>query len=310
MSLFEKALRKFRERSAVTASAPTGAPAHQLIGPARAEAKRFSRARNASRGGSSPAPIDGAPLSVNFSLLRAAGLLPAEADVTRLAQQYRRISQRLIGAAIGRGGPRLGNGRLILVASAMPGEGKTFTAINLALSMSLEKDVHVLMVDADVTKRQISRLLGVDKARGLLDLLRDPELGVEQVVRLTSVPRLSILPAGALREDTSALFASPRMAQVANVLGHQDPCRIVLVDSPPLRQMTGAHMLARVAGHVLVVVRAEFTPQPTVLDALKLLEGHPGVSLVLDQSRRFATTAPDSCGCDTGQSITTNADLT
>ncbi|HUN25881.1 MAG TPA: AAA family ATPase [Steroidobacteraceae bacterium] len=279
MSLVEKALRKLQQSAAHAGALPSAVTRGSAV-----PARPLEVAQPAS-------PHGDAAIVVDFALLRAAGLLPPEGEEPRLAQQYRRIKRPLIAAAMGRGGARLPNGHLILVASAMPGEGKTFTALNLALSMSLEKDVHVLLVDADVAKPQISRLLGLDRSPGLLDVLRDPSLGIEQVIQLTDVPNLSVLPAGAPGADATELLASARMEQVARTLGEHDRYRIVLFDSPPLLHTTESHILAQVAGQVVVVVRAEFTPQPVLLDALKLLEGRPGVSLVLNQSIQSATTA-------------------
>src|SRR5690606_4713039 len=113
-----------------------------------------------------------------------------------LADQYRHIKRPLISNATGRGGERLERGQLIMMASAMPGEGKTFTSINLALSMALEKDLSVLLVDADVAKPHISRTFGVEQEPGLLDILKDESSRVESVILPTDVPNLCILPAG------------------------------------------------------------------------------------------------------------------
>lgn len=236
-------------------------------------------------------PSNGRLVEIDPAALQMAGLLPPAAEERQLGQQYRRIKRPLIANAIGRTGPRAWSGHLILIASAMPGEGKTFTALNLALSMSLEKDVHVVLVDADVAKPHISRVLGLEEAPGLLDVLRDETLDVEQLILPTSVLNLSILPAGTASAEATELLASARMEQVVQALGAQDPQRIVLFDSPPLLRTTESHVLTQVAGQIVVVVRAEFTPQPVLLDALKMLEGHKGVSLVLNQSTTSADTA-------------------
>ncbi|EQD33822.1 exopolysaccharide biosynthesis protein, partial [mine drainage metagenome] len=170
-------------------------------------------------------------------------------------------------------------------ASAMTGEGKSFTAINLALSLARDKDIRVLLVDADVAKPQLSHVLGLGDAPGLLDALREGERDVETLIHPTDVPTLSFLPAGrGSPEEATELLASGRMERLAAVLGEHDRARIVVFDSPPLLQTTESAALARVVGQVVVVVRAQSTPQPVLLDALKILEGHPSVSLVLNQS--------------------------
>lgn len=237
----------------------------------------------------SPACARGAIITVERGTLRSAGLMPAEQDAQLLTRQYRKIKRPLITAAIGREGPRLPRGYLIMIASAMAGEGKTFTAVNLAFSMAREKDVRVLLVDADVAKPQLSNLLGLGEARGLLDVLRQPDLDVESLIHPTDLPTLSVLSAGTAGDDATELLSSTSMDRLAQELGRNDSRRIVLLDSPPLLQTTESSALAHVAGQIVVVVRAEFTPQPVLIDALKTLEGHPALSLVLNQSMRSVT---------------------
>lgn len=222
------------------------------------------------------------------SVLRAAGLLPPQEDMDLLARQYRKIKRPLVAQATGRGVPRLPKGYLVMIASAMPGEGKSFTAMNIALSLAREKDLEVLLVDADVAKPQLSRVLGLADAPGLLDALRNVGSDVELLIRTTDVPALSFLPAGTGAHDATELLSSSRMERVTERLGQRSR-RIVIFDSPPLLQTTESAVLAHIAGQIVVVVRAESTPQPVLLDALKVLEEHPSVSLVLNQSIRSAS---------------------
>jgi protein-tyrosine kinase len=227
--------------------------------------------------------LAGRTVEISLAALRAAGLLAPEEEEAQMAQQYRRIKRPLIVNATGRGGARVPNGHVIMVASALAGEGKTFTTINLALSMSREKDVHVLLVDADVAKAHISRLFGVGEALGLLDVLRDGRIGVESVILPTDVPNLSVLPAGTRSHEPTELLASARMEEVMRALAQHDERRVALVDSPPLLLTTESHAIAQVAGQVVMVVRAAGTPQHAVLAALSYLGDHPMVSLVLNQ---------------------------
>ena len=273
MSVVEKAIRKLQEQTPSAGSAASAAagqaPAHEAV-PVQAK--------------------EGAPPSqqpaivVDRSVLRAAGILPPEPDASMLARQYRKIKRPLVAQAIGSGVPRAPKAYLIMIASAVAGEGKTFTAVNLALSLALEKDLKVLLVDADVGKPQLSHLLGLGHSPGLLDALRDVHLDVESLIRPTDFPTLSFLPAGTGSEEATELLSSGRMEQIAELLGRHDSRRIVVFDSPPLLQTTESTALTQVAGQIVVVVRAESTPQPLLLDALNALEGHPSVSLVLNQS--------------------------
>jgi exopolysaccharide/PEP-CTERM locus tyrosine autokinase len=233
-------------------------------------------------------PLPTRQVHFDAAALRAVGLLPPVHEERQIAQQYRQIKRPLIANAMGRGTPRMPDGHLIMVASAVPGEGKTFTAINLALSMSMEKDVHVLLVDADVAKPHISRLLGAADAPGLLDLLRDPRLDVRSAVLGSNIPNLSFLPAGAATSEATELLASTRMYEVLQAIVQHDQQRVVLFDSPPLLHTTESRALAQVAGQVVVVVRAGETPQQVLLDALSYLREHRSVSFVLNQSMQSA----------------------
>ena len=252
----------------------------------RAEARMLVEPQN-----SAPASFTAraAKVSLDAGVLRAAGLRAPEDEEPGLARQYRQIKRPLIARALGP--ERIAKGYRIMIASATAGEGKTFTAINLALSLSLEKDLRVLLVDADVAKPHISRVLGVAQAPGFLDALRDPMLDVQRLVLPTDVPTLSVIPAGRYSDEATELLASRRMEQIAASLGEQDRHRIVLFDSCPLLQTNESHALAQGVGQIIVVVRAEFTPQLVLLEALDTLKDHPCVSLVLNQSLRAATSS-------------------
>lgn len=278
MSVVEKAIRKLQEQKQHADGAPTPAPTVQ-DGTAAPPAP-------------SAAPTQQQPgIVLDRGVLRAAGLLPPAEDASLLLRQYRKVKHPLVARAIGRGGERAPRGYLIMIASAMAGEGKTFTALNLALSLALEKDLRVLLVDADVAKPQLSHVLGLAESPGLLDALRDPHLDTEALIRATDLPTLSVLPAGTGSEEATELLSSARMAQIAEQLGQRDSHRIVVFDSPPLLQTTESSALARMAGQIVVVVRAESTPQPVLLDALETLEEHPCVSLILNQSTRSVASA-------------------
>jgi exopolysaccharide/PEP-CTERM locus tyrosine autokinase len=230
-----------------------------------------------------PYRIDKA-IRVDRRALRGAGLMPPENQERALADQYRHIKRPLIVGATGRGGQKLERGQLIMMASAMPGEGKTFTSINLALSMALEKDISVLLVDADVAKPHISRTFGVDAEPGLLDVLRDPKMPVESVILPTDVPNLCILPAGLRSETATELLASHRMEEMVNHLAASDARRIVVIDSPPLLLTSESRALAHWVGQIVVVVRAGFTPQQAVMDAISFLGESKSIGLILNQS--------------------------
>jgi protein-tyrosine kinase len=272
MSIVEKALAKIREAPRPDAS---GAGAAETVFGAFApiDAQRCARR-----------------IVIDQDGLRAAGLLPPAHEDREISEQYRQIKRPLIANATGRGTTILTNAHVIMMASALPGEGKTFTAINLGFSMAREKDISVLLVDADSSKPQISKLLGAAESPGLLDLLQNEHLDVESVILRTNVPGLSLLPSGKHNEQATELLASERMRALLTRLAQSDSRRMVLLDSPPLLLTTEARALAAVAGQVVLVVRAAHTDQQTVLDALSYLEGR-SVALVLNQNMNAAPTA-------------------
>jgi protein-tyrosine kinase len=231
-------------------------------------------------------PVPARTVKIDQRALRTAGLLPPEHQEREIARQYRQIKRPLISKATGRGGERLPKGNLIMVASAMPGEGKTFMSLNLAFSIAREKDLSVLLVDGDVAKPQISKLLGADAEAGLLDVLRTPSMDVESVVLGTDVPNLFLLPAGRQSDNATELLTSQRMHEVLSRMSERFPSRIVVFDSPPLLLTAESQALAQELGQIVVVVRAGYTPQQAVLDAVEMLGTDKPISLVLNQSMR------------------------
>lgn len=276
MSLVERALKKIQARA--------GAPneAHTL--PTALRAQRVGDASLASMGPehseiSEPKHI----VRIDRERLRGHEILPPPHQERRIADDYRQIKRPLIERAFS-GETKSTNVRVIMTASALPGDGKTFTSVNLALSMALEKDVSVLLIDADVAKPHISELLGITAERGLLDALRDEALSIESMVLPTDVPGLSVLSAGTASSTATELLASSRMERILEELCAHDPKRIMLLDSPPLLLTTESRVLAAAAGQVVLIVKAGVTPQQAVLDALDLLGNDKSVGLVLNQS--------------------------
>jgi protein-tyrosine kinase len=223
-------------------------------------------------------------VKVDQDALRACGLLPAPEQERELADQYRAIKRPLIQAAFHSPVEEGPSPQLIMIGSALPGDGKTFTGINLAFSMAREKDHSVLLVDGDVAKPHVSKLFGVDREPGLLDVLVNPDLDIRSVILPTDVPGLSILPAGTQSETATELLASDRMAQIVEQLATLDPSGIVLFDSLPILLTSESRVLAGLMGQIVLVVKAGETPQQAVTDALEAIGPDKKVSLVLNQA--------------------------
>lgn len=223
-------------------------------------------------------------IALDHGRLRAAGVLAPPASERRLAEEFRRIKRPLVARALGAGGPSNHRARLIMVASALPGDGKTFTSFNLALSLAREKDVHVLLIDADVAKPQISNLVGLAAAPGLLDLLRQAPVGTGDVIYGTDVPGLNVMPAGSRSEIDTELLASRRMDELMSELIEDDPRRVVVLDSPPLLLTNESRELAQAVGQIVLVVRAGVTPHRAVFAAIEAIGNSKPIGLVLNQA--------------------------
>jgi protein-tyrosine kinase len=240
----------------------------------------------------SSAPSFGVPLEDSASLakrlkidanaLRAGGYLPEKGKDRQFADHYRRIKRPLIEKALS-GNAEGGEPRVIMVASAVPGDGKTFTSINLALSMALERDISVLLVDSDVTKQHITDIFGLGDQKGLLDALTDESLDAETLIVPTSARGFSILPAGCRVEGTAELMSSNRMRQIVTTLCVRNPRRILLLDSPPLLITNEGRSIVKIAGQVVLVVRAGETPRHAVQAAIDMFDEKQAGGLILNQ---------------------------
>ena len=229
-------------------------------------------------------PSDGGLVTVNHEMLRQSGYLAPLDQERYVAEQYRLLKRPLLDNVSGRGAYIGDDANLIMVTSALPGDGKTFNCINLALSMAVEKDVSVLLVDADVAKPHISQLFGIDDQLGLTDSLKDKTIEVDRLVMRTDISGLRILPAGRREEHATEMLASKRMGKVINVLSRTYPDRIVIFDSPPMLVTSEARVLASHMGQIAMIVCAGSTPQQAVLDAIENLDETKAINLILNQS--------------------------
>jgi protein-tyrosine kinase len=279
MSLVERALQKIQAgRSRPEGAAPAVPPAA-----ASSHAGEAPRAPAVETRTYKPFQKPTAVAKFDRDQLRRLNLLPPATLERRLAGQFQLIKRPLVTAAI-HPGTETDVNAAIMVASAVPGEGKTFTSLNLAMSLALEKDVEVLLVDADVRKPHVSRLLNVAGEPGLLELLGDGEMHPDAVILQSNVPGLSVLPAGRPTETATELLSSKRMREVVNLLAPSGGRRIALFDSPPLLLATESHAIATHMGQIIMVVRADVTPQNLVLSAIDSLGEGARVGLVLNQS--------------------------
>lgn len=224
----------------------------------------------------SAAPID-------RLMLAERGMIVPGAPVGPLAEEFRLVKRQLLITR-----ERIAEGtepdkaRTVLVCSARPGDGKTFCAINLALSIAAERDTEVLLVDADFAKPDVLKQLGLPDGPGLLDALADTAIDPESLVLHTDVPQLSILPAGTRSATDTELLASARTKAVVAWLLAANPRRLILFDSPPVLAASPASVLAMMVGQVMLVVRADHTPESELRAAVGLLDACDHIALVLN----------------------------
>lgn len=229
--------------------------------------------------GSAPVASKAARLDLN-AMARNSLLVPNH-GLPALEQEFRIVKQPLLANAIGPA--RVARGNLIFVTSAVPGEGKTFCAVNLALSMAAEIDKTVLLIDADVARPSVASRLGIDPGPGLLDLLSQPELGLPEIMLRTNVSKLTVLPAGTPRPNSAELLASTEMKRLLDEIAERYADRVIVMDGPPLLATIEARILAQLAGQVVMVVEAGKTSQAIVSQAFALVEKCPIVMSVLNR---------------------------
>jgi protein-tyrosine kinase len=222
--------------------------------------------------------------SVEIDLARLAsnGFLIPDTPRSALANELRLIKRPLLANAKGRSTAPIRRSNLVMVTSSLPGEGKTFTSINLAISIAMELDSTVLLVDADVARPAILDRLGLPQAPGLLDALTsEPDLS--DLLLKTNIERLSILPAGTPHGRATELLASEGMSRLLDELASRYADRIVIFDAPPVLVSTESRALATQVGQVVLIVEADRTNQGAVRQTLTMLEACPVLMTVLNK---------------------------
>jgi protein-tyrosine kinase len=223
-------------------------------------------------------------VEIDLERVKLRGYVTPDAPTTQIADEFRVIKRPIIRNAHGREGAKLRNGNLVMVTSALPAEGKTFTALNLAMSIAMEYDSTVLLIDGDVAHPALPRLLGVPESPGLLDLLTNDTLDVADALIRTNVDRLTVLPAGSPHLRATELLASEQMASLLGELASRYSDRIIIFDSPPLLATTEARVMATHMGQIVMVVAARSTSQNVVDQALATIESCEVVLMMLNKA--------------------------
>jgi protein-tyrosine kinase len=256
--------------AAIAAAIPSVAPAPQTAAEP-ASASRASTRR----------------IELDLARMREQGMVTAAAGRTRLLEDFRVIKRPLLQRAFAERKPGDKPANLIMVTSSLPGEGKTYCAINLAMSIAMELDHTVLLVDADVARPSVLRTLGLPPHRGLMDVLLDDKIDMADVMLRTNVETLAILPAGTSNARATELLASSTMNTLLTEIANRYPDRVVIFDSPPLLLTSESRELASHMGQIVMVGEAETTTQHAVKESLRQLKDFPNVNLIYNKTREF-----------------------
>ncbi|MGE0486793.1 MAG: AAA family ATPase [Gammaproteobacteria bacterium] len=321
MSLIEKAMDKLAGREPDAAEDVTQAdagartaPGETATAPATAAAAPPADAPAAATPATAPPPLEAAPAAptaptaapeeipdgrythIDFERLHANGNLTPGTDLVREAEEYQYIKRRLLGnIALGAGhGGRPAN--LIMLTSSVPGEGKTFTSINLSMSITVERDHTLLVIDTDIMKRDLSRQLGLEGLPGLFDYLDGDVDDIANVIYRTNVPNMAVIPSGRFKAASTELLASARMQQLVDEIASRYRDRVVLFDTPPLLATSTAVALAPLVGQLVLVVEAGETRTTTVLDAIRILDRVPVTGVIFNKSKGTAMKPYDYYG--------------
>ncbi len=295
MSLIEQAAKRLEQLRQAGVELPEESDKAPLAPPKAATIQSATPATNSAplNPPSAPTLITPSPSSVqtqlNLEAISASGLLTPDAARSQLADEFRVIKRPLIANAMGRGSTPAPNGNLIMVTSALPGEGKSFSAINLAISIAMELDNTVMLVDADVARPSVLNMLGLPPAKGLLDVLQENSVDISSVLLRTNIEKLSILPSGTPHPRATELLASDTMIRLLDDMSSRYSDRIIVFDSPPLLLTTEARVLASHMGQVIIVVNAENTTQAAVKQAIATIESCPLKMMLLNQVRTSKT---------------------
>ncbi len=279
MSIIEKAINRLGQGKGEISHPPKVAPTVETV---RAPIEPVAL----------PAKVSGNPVSkqieINLARLQQLGMVTPDGGRSSIAEEFRLIKRPLIEKAFERkAGSQAKHGNLIMVTSSLPGEGKTFCAVNLAISIAMEMDHTVLLVDADVARPSLPRALGVKTEAGLMDILLDDKLDLSDVMLRTNIDSLSLLPAGRSHKHATELLASQAMSKLLDEIANRYPDRIVIFDSPPVLLTTESRVLASQMGQIVVVVEAEKTTQHAVKTVLRQIGAGTNVNLLYNKARTF-----------------------
>ena len=236
-----------------------------------------------------PATIGGSVTTnfcdLDFIELNRKGFLTPDIPNESLREEYRVVKRPLLNNARGKSAVPVPLGNVIMMTSAMPGEGKTYNSLNLAISFAMERDTHVLLIDSDVIKPSLTRIVGLPDVPGLTDLLSGEIDDISEIFYKTNMPKLTIIPAGRRHAQDTELLSSNKMKRLTEELAARYPDRIILFDAPPMLATSHARVLIQYAGQIVLVVEAGKTLEHSIKDAVSQIGDDKVVGVVLNKGR-------------------------
>lgn len=220
---------------------------------------------------------------LDMAALERAGLVVGHKVRTRISEEFRITVGHILRSLQTNYSPGRGSPNVLMVTSARPGEGKSFSTLNLAGSMAQHTQREVLLVDVDAKQRSISVELGLGDRPGLLDMSTNPSLRVEDVIVRTAIPHLSVVPIGSGHTIGSELTAARPMSTLIERVARRFPNAIVLLDAPPCLSTSDPSTLAPYVGQIVMVVEAEKTQRNEIIAALDLIKACPAITLMLNK---------------------------
>jgi len=288
LSLAERLVGRVGTKGLFTESGVAGAP--------RAEARHVATPRPSPRPAHDPLPLGEEepvvatqptrpPLNLNYHRLQAAGFITPDSPRNSNTEEFRVIKRQLLKTAFNEDrSRRTTRSNVLMVTSSIPGEGKTFISMNLAMSFSMERDLHLLLVDTDTHRHALSTLVGADQQGnvGLVDLMLNPKLGIRDILLRTNLPNLSFIPSGRPHPQGVELLSSQEMVAVMDELAQRYPDRLIIIDTPPLLACTDGVALSSLVGHAIIVVSKDVTTKRQLNQTLEMLEGCENISCIMN----------------------------
>jgi protein-tyrosine kinase len=228
-------------------------------------------------------------IQIDFEMLEKKGFVSTNSQRQLINEEFRAIKRKLLDNAFGPLSKSLKNSNIIMVTSSRHGEGKTFTAINLALSIALEKNKTVLLVDADVIRPSMMKTLELKRKQGLMEYLLGENQNISEVMYKTNLDNLRIIPAGQSHHLSTELLASEKMFEAVEEFANRYTDRVVIVDTPPLLGVNETVILANLAGQALVVTQESKTKLADVEEAVRHLNPEMAIGFVINKSEKINT---------------------